>query len=191
MPGQAAGSWPGALRDQDPDLPGRTPAGRAGKQPEAGRLGLWTARLPAPCLALPLGSGLLVKGTVLWRAAERLVVPPSLFSSGVPGSHSTEGVCSARGLEGPRGVGAGAASQAVSRPTTGGVLHLQGWSWGASTRDPGAAGSGVLGSCPGRAGVQNRGSIPWKPRGPQTGNAIPNSSYRFSSLVFACATHSF
>ncbi|KAM7241542.1 hypothetical protein CapIbe_008114 [Capra ibex] len=81
MPGQAAGSRLGALGEiVDPDLPGRTAAGRAGKQPETADWGLGWDRLPAGSPPGPSrwGPVCLSRALSLWRAAERLVVPPSL-----------------------------------------------------------------------------------------------------------------
>lgn len=158
MPGQAAGSWLGALGEiVDPDLPGRTPVGRAGKQPEAGRLGAGVGP-PAcqlPAWPLPLGSGLFVKGTVPLAGSGEAGGAAFSLSSGVPGSHSTEGVCSARGLEGPCRGGAGghearlsAGPPRVASSTFRVVLGARHGPWGPL---------GLVSSvpAPGRAGVQN------------------------------------
>lgn len=194
MPGQAAGSRLGALGEiVDPDLPGRTAAGRAGKQPETAGWGLGWDRLPAGSPPGPSrwGPVCLSRALSLWRAAERLVVPPSLSLKWSPWFTQHCGC-----VLGPRtggalaGWGWGARSQAVSRPTTGGVLHLQGGP-GGQARTLGAAGSGVLGSCPGEGGGSERAQFQGSPRGPQTGNAIPNSSYRFSEALCLHVLHNF
>lgn len=193
IPRPAARSWLGALGEiVDPDLPGRTPAGRAGSgrsRPGWGWGG--TACLPAPCLAPPLGSGLFVEGTVPLAGSGEAGGAAFSLSSGVL-VHTALRVCAQpEDWRGPCLGGAGGLEARLSsRPTTGGVLHLPGWSWGARHGPWGPLGL-CLGSCPEEAGVQKRAPIPWKPSGPQTGNAIPNSSYRFFRSLVLHVLHNF
>lgn len=167
-----------------------------GRQLEAGLAGGWdgTACLPGSLRHSRWGPVCLSRALSLRRAAERLVLPPSLSSVRTQSPWFTQhrGCVLGRGLQGPCRGGAGGHEVIVSSANSPRVTSFTfRGRLGGQAQTLGTSASSVLNSCPREGRGSERAQFHGSPRGPQTDNAIPKSSYSFSKASLLHVLHNF